>query len=81
MAFICTFRAKPNGWRKGYMGHLTKIANHISCAVEDGPHKEELLKIWQQIPSDVITKWETFISTTIKDILNKKYSASAVSLC
>ena len=44
--FDCS-RSRPGGHRRGYMGHLTKIANHITQSTVKGNNVDrikELLK-------------------------------------
>uniref|UniRef100_T1JCJ0 J domain-containing protein n=1 Tax=Strigamia maritima TaxID=126957 RepID=T1JCJ0_STRMM len=70
-------QAKPGGNRRGYMGHLTKIANHVAENAEKGPTSEMIQAQLKEIPEDYLQKWETFVSSTLAEI-NKKNLASLV---
>jgi len=66
------------GHRKGYMGHLTKVVNHI----EECRHREnDSLKVqqfWQDLPEDVRKRWDDFVVGPLAE-LNKQNSADLVS--
>ena len=41
------FRNRPGGRRRGYMGHLTKIANTINEHREKGPNSDRIKELFQ----------------------------------
>ena len=40
-------RSRPGGHRCGYMGHLTRIANHIAENLDKGPNAESIKEHFQ----------------------------------
>lgn len=38
---VCVLRAE-GGMRRGYMGHLTRIANTVVCNMEKGPVRTQI---------------------------------------
>lgn len=64
-------KATPGSHRKGYMGHLTKIANHIVQNAENGVNSNFIQEKIKQLPEDHQKKWEEFISEKLVEI-NKK---------
>lgn len=64
-------QGQKGGRRKGFMGHLTKMANALSTAIERGSNSELIKEYWTEIPEDYRQKWESFISGTLADT-NKK---------
>ncbi|KAG1675723.1 Serine/threonine-protein phosphatase 6 regulatory subunit 3 [Nymphon striatum] len=69
---------KPGGQRKGYMGHLTKIANHIVHNMENGLNTELMHQI-KNLPDDYAQQWEVFVSGSLSEI-NKKNTIVPVSI-
>ncbi|XP_025099468.1 serine/threonine-protein phosphatase 6 regulatory subunit 3-like isoform X3 [Pomacea canaliculata] len=65
------FRKTEGGRRKGFMGHLTKMANAVTSAVEKGCNSELIKKYLTDLPEDYKQKWESFVSGTLAEI-NKK---------
>ncbi|XP_035662187.1 serine/threonine-protein phosphatase 6 regulatory subunit 3-B-like isoform X13 [Branchiostoma floridae] len=59
------------GNRRGYMGHLTRIANSLQTCLEKGPNKDLVKEIFKEVPEDYRERWETFVSGSLAEI-NKK---------
>lgn len=62
---------KTGGHRRGYMGHLTNMANHITLNVEKGVNSELIENRLKELPEESKRKWEAFVSGTLADV-NKK---------
>ncbi|CAL1276549.1 unnamed protein product [Larinioides sclopetarius] len=56
---------------KGYMGHLTKIANHIAQNAENGVNSNLIQEKIKQLPEDHQKKWEEFVSEKLAEINQK----------
>lgn len=70
-------QARPGGNRRGYMGHLTKIANHIAQNAEKGATSDLIQEQLKDVQDDYRQKWETFSTTTLSEV-NKKNQVSLV---
>ncbi|XP_069705190.1 serine/threonine-protein phosphatase 6 regulatory subunit 3 isoform X2 [Periplaneta americana] len=57
-------QAKTGGLRKGYMGHLIKIANHIAQQAEKGPLGSF---IKEHVAADTVAAWEAFVANTLAE--------------
>ncbi|KAK7494563.1 hypothetical protein BaRGS_00014216, partial [Batillaria attramentaria] len=64
-------QSQRGGRRKGFMGHLTKIANAMTSALERGSNSELIKEYWTEIPEESRQKWESFVSGTLAEV-NKK---------
>ncbi|XP_067123496.1 serine/threonine-protein phosphatase 6 regulatory subunit 3 isoform X2 [Centruroides vittatus] len=64
-------QTKPGKHRRGYMGHLTKIANHIAQNAENGINSDLIKSKIKDLPEDYRNRWETFVSEVLSEI-NKK---------
>ncbi|KAK3701541.1 hypothetical protein QZH41_020529 [Actinostola sp. cb2023] len=53
---------------KGYMGHLTNIANYIVYYREKGRNKDIIESIFNEIPEKDREKWNSFVSGTLAEI-------------
>ncbi|CAE1307134.1 Serine/threonine-protein phosphatase 6 regulatory subunit 3-A,Serine/threonine-protein phosphatase 6 regulatory subunit 3-B,Serine/threonine-protein phosphatase 6 regulatory subunit 3,Serine/threonine-protein phosphatase 6 regulatory subunit 1,Serine/threonine-protein phosphatase 6 regulatory subunit 2 [Acanthosepion pharaonis] len=71
------YENRVGGRRRGYMGHLTKIANHIAECLEKGENSELLKDQMKEIPEEYRNKWESFVSSTLAEI-NKKNTVKLV---
>ncbi|XP_078583481.1 serine/threonine-protein phosphatase 6 regulatory subunit 3-B-like isoform X7 [Branchiostoma floridae x Branchiostoma japonicum] len=65
------------GNRRGYMGHLTRIANSLQTCLEKGPNKDLVKEIFKEVPEDYRERWETFVSGSLAEI-NKKNTVDLV---
>ena len=47
--WICNrfYRSRPQGQRKGYMGHLTHIANHVVEQMDKGTNADRIKEAFQ----------------------------------
>ncbi|XP_006868165.1 PREDICTED: serine/threonine-protein phosphatase 6 regulatory subunit 1 [Chrysochloris asiatica] len=66
------------GPRKGYMGHLTRIANALVQNAEKGPNAEQLGQLLKELPEDQQERWEAFVAGPLAET-NKKNTIDLVS--
>ncbi|KAJ9574671.1 hypothetical protein L9F63_008203, partial [Diploptera punctata] len=59
-----TEQSRTGGLRKGYMGHLIKIANHIAQQSEKGPLGNF---IKEHVAAETVTAWEAFVTNTLAE--------------
>ncbi|BFZ09907.1 hypothetical protein BsWGS_12946 [Bradybaena similaris] len=59
-----------NGKRRGFMGHLTKIANAIS-GLQEKNNSTLVKEIYNGLSQDVRDKWEAFVAGSLAEV-NKK---------
>lgn len=71
-------QSKPGMHRKGYMGHLTKIANHFVQNLENGVNSENIKQFIRDLPDEYYSRCDTFVSVTLDDI-NKKNNTPLVN--
>ncbi|GIX73851.1 hypothetical protein CEXT_147811 [Caerostris extrusa] len=64
-------KSAPGSHRKGYMGHLTKIANHLDQNAENGINSTFIQEKIKQLSDEHQKKWEEFVSEKLIEI-NKK---------
>nr|XP_061812254.1 serine/threonine-protein phosphatase 6 regulatory subunit 2-like [Nerophis lumbriciformis] len=55
------------GMRRGYMGHLTRIANTIVHNLEKGPVHTQISNLISELPDDCRGRWETFVCQTLSE--------------
>ncbi|KAM9376074.1 serine/threonine-protein phosphatase 6 regulatory subunit 2 [Pholidichthys leucotaenia] len=55
------------GMRRGYMGHLTRIANTVVHNVEKGPVHTQISHLISELPEDYRGRWETFVDQTLSE--------------
>lgn len=72
-------QTRPGGHRQGYMGHATKIANHIIESMEKGQNSEKIKGYFEALPTDVKEQWSTFVSGSLSEI-NKQNTMVLVSM-
>ncbi|XP_034528299.1 serine/threonine-protein phosphatase 6 regulatory subunit 1 isoform X3 [Ailuropoda melanoleuca] len=66
------------GPRKGYMGHLTRLASALVQNTEKGPNAEQLGQLLKELPSEQQEQWEAFVSGPLAET-NKKNAVDLVS--
>ncbi|XP_055001956.1 serine/threonine-protein phosphatase 6 regulatory subunit 1 isoform X2 [Sorex araneus] len=66
------------GARKGYMGHLTRVANALMQNSEKGPNAEQLRQLMKELPAEQQEQWEAFVSGPLAEI-NKKNMVDLVN--
>ncbi|XP_041052784.1 serine/threonine-protein phosphatase 6 regulatory subunit 3 isoform X1 [Carcharodon carcharias] len=66
------------GRRRGYMGHLTRIANAIVHNAEKGPNSVLMNQLLKDLSEDYREKWETFTTGSLAET-NKKNTIDLVS--
>lgn len=66
------------GKRKGYMGHLTKVANALVQSSEKGPNSALILQLIKDLKEDEQEQWEKFVSGALSEV-NKKNMVDLVS--
>ncbi|XP_077373120.1 serine/threonine-protein phosphatase 6 regulatory subunit 2 [Festucalex cinctus] len=65
------------GMRRGYMGHLTRIANTIVHNLEKGPVHTQISNLISELPDDCRGRWETFVNQTLSET-NKRNAIDLV---
>uniref|UniRef100_A0A3B5R6F4 Protein phosphatase 6, regulatory subunit 3 n=1 Tax=Xiphophorus maculatus TaxID=8083 RepID=A0A3B5R6F4_XIPMA len=55
------------GRRRGYMGHLTRIANSIVHNSDKGPNGPQIQSLMSELPTEDRENWEAFISGQLAD--------------
>ncbi|XP_058876877.1 serine/threonine-protein phosphatase 6 regulatory subunit 1-like isoform X2 [Acipenser ruthenus] len=58
---------KEGGRRRGYMGHLTRIANHIAQSCEKGPNQSVTSEIIKAFTEEERERWENFVSGALSE--------------
>lgn len=67
-------QCKPGKHRKGYMGHLIKVANHIAQNLDSGNNSDIISLRLKELPEEYQKQWETFSSEALADINKKQQS-------
>ncbi|KAG9460615.1 hypothetical protein GDO78_020668, partial [Eleutherodactylus coqui] len=65
------------GRRKGFMGHLTKIANALVQSSEKGPNTALIIQLVKELSDEQQEQWESFISGSLTET-NKKNTVDLV---
>ncbi|XP_023259700.1 serine/threonine-protein phosphatase 6 regulatory subunit 2-like isoform X1 [Seriola lalandi dorsalis] len=65
------------GMRRGYMGHLTRIANTVVHNLEKGPVHTQISGLITELPEEYRGRWETFVDQTLSET-NKKNTIDLV---
>lgn len=55
------------GMRRGYMGHLTRIANTVVHNLEKGPVHTQISSLITELPEDYRGRWETFVDQDLSE--------------
>ncbi|XP_029440073.1 serine/threonine-protein phosphatase 6 regulatory subunit 1 isoform X2 [Rhinatrema bivittatum] len=66
------------GRRKGYMGHLTRIANALVQSSERGPNVVLVGQLMKELPEEDQEQWEKFTSGSLSET-NKKNTVDLVN--
>uniref|UniRef100_UPI00358DFA65 serine/threonine-protein phosphatase 6 regulatory subunit 3-A-like isoform X12 n=1 Tax=Myxine glutinosa TaxID=7769 RepID=UPI00358DFA65 len=66
------------GRRRGYMGHLTRIANCVVQSMDHGANEAHIKILFKDLPDDYKERWESFVSGSLTEI-NKKNTVDLVS--
>ncbi|KAG8520593.1 Serine/threonine-protein phosphatase 6 regulatory subunit 1 [Galemys pyrenaicus] len=66
------------GPRKGYMGHLTRVANALVQNAEKGPNARQLGQMLKELPAEQQEQWEAFVSGPLAET-NKKNMVDLVN--
>ncbi|XP_054565942.1 serine/threonine-protein phosphatase 6 regulatory subunit 1 isoform X4 [Eptesicus fuscus] len=66
------------GPRKGYMGHLTRMANALVQNTEKGPNAEQLGQLLKEMSAEQQEQWEAFVSGPLAET-NKKNMVDLVN--
>ncbi|XP_070968831.1 serine/threonine-protein phosphatase 6 regulatory subunit 2-like isoform X2 [Oncorhynchus clarkii lewisi] len=66
------------GMRRGYMGHLTRIANTVVCNMEKGPVRIQISSLITELPKDCRGRWESFVDQALTET-NRKNTVDLVS--
>ncbi|XP_064193173.1 serine/threonine-protein phosphatase 6 regulatory subunit 3-like isoform X1 [Anguilla rostrata] len=66
------------GRRRGYMGHLTRIANCVVQNTDKGPNSTQMLQIISELQEDVREGWDSFVSGPLAET-NKKNTVDLVN--
>uniref|UniRef100_A0A665VH99 Protein phosphatase 6, regulatory subunit 2b n=1 Tax=Echeneis naucrates TaxID=173247 RepID=A0A665VH99_ECHNA len=66
------------GMRRGYMGHLTRIANTVVHNLEKGPVHTQISSLIKELPEDYRGRWETFVDQTLSET-NRKNTIDLVN--
>uniref|UniRef100_S4RYN7 Protein phosphatase 6 regulatory subunit 2 n=1 Tax=Petromyzon marinus TaxID=7757 RepID=S4RYN7_PETMA len=69
---------EEGGRRRGYMGHLTRIANAVVQSAEKGPNALLIKELLTELPDDYRERWDVFVGSALVDI-NKKNTVDLVS--
>uniref|UniRef100_A0A8C7PZD0 Serine/threonine-protein phosphatase 6 regulatory subunit 2 n=1 Tax=Oncorhynchus mykiss TaxID=8022 RepID=A0A8C7PZD0_ONCMY len=69
---------EEGGMRRGYMGHLTRIANTVVCSMEKGPVHSQISSLITELLVDCKGRWETFVDQALTEI-NRKNTVDLVS--
>uniref|UniRef100_A0A8B9H9J3 Protein phosphatase 6, regulatory subunit 2b n=1 Tax=Astyanax mexicanus TaxID=7994 RepID=A0A8B9H9J3_ASTMX len=65
------------GMRRGYMGHLTRIANAVVQCGDKEPAQAQITQLISELPEDYKARWKTFVDETLAEI-NKKNAVDLV---
>ncbi|XP_066483298.1 serine/threonine-protein phosphatase 6 regulatory subunit 1 isoform X4 [Tiliqua scincoides] len=67
------------GRRKGYMGHLTRIANALAQDSEKWPHSNLIKQLLKELSEEEQEQWEKFVTGPLSET-NKKNTVDLVNM-
>eukprot|EP00061_Rhincodon_typus_P014308 g41249.t1 len=67
------------GRRKGYMGHLTRIANAMAQNSENGPNHTSIAQMIKELPDEERERWDKFVLGSLSE-MNKKNTVDLVNM-
>lgn len=70
-------QSQERGRRKGYMGHLTKMANDIVAVMEKGENSELVKDQFAELPEEVRERWDGFVAGALLDV-NKRNTVESM---
>ncbi|TRY58656.1 hypothetical protein DNTS_024797 [Danionella cerebrum] len=68
---------EAGGMRRGYMGHLTRIANTVVQNAERDQEQTYITQLLNELPEDYKIRWEQFVNETLAET-NRKNTADLV---
>ncbi|XP_022292319.2 serine/threonine-protein phosphatase 6 regulatory subunit 3-like isoform X3 [Crassostrea virginica] len=70
-------QSQDRGRRKGYMGHLTKMANDIVAVMEKGENADLVKDQFAELPEEVRERWDNFVAGALSDV-NKRNTVESM---
>uniref|UniRef100_A0A8C1M8I2 Protein phosphatase 6, regulatory subunit 2b n=1 Tax=Cyprinus carpio TaxID=7962 RepID=A0A8C1M8I2_CYPCA len=70
---------EAGGMRKGYMGHITRIANTVVQNAEREQEQTQISQLIKDLPEDYKARWEQFVNETLTET-NKKNTKNTADL-
>ncbi|GCB61130.1 hypothetical protein scyTo_0014285 [Scyliorhinus torazame] len=67
------------GKRKGYMGHLTRIANAMAQNSENGPNHTSIAQMIKELSDEERERWDKFVLGSLSE-MNKKNTVDLVNM-
>lgn len=68
---------EAGGMRKGYMGHLTRIANTVVHSADKEPEQTQITQLINELPENYKERWEHFVNDALTET-NKRNTADLV---
>ncbi|KAI7799366.1 serine/threonine-protein phosphatase 6 regulatory subunit 2-like [Triplophysa rosa] len=68
---------EAGGMRKGYMGHLTRIANTVVHNADKEPEQTQITELINELPENYKERWEHFVNDALAET-NKRNTADLV---
>ncbi|XP_048765109.2 serine/threonine-protein phosphatase 6 regulatory subunit 3-like isoform X3 [Ostrea edulis] len=70
-------QSQDRGRRRGYMGHLTKMANDIVAVMEKGENSDLVKDQIAELPEEVRERWDNFVAGALSDV-NKRNTVESM---
>ncbi|XP_061176457.1 serine/threonine-protein phosphatase 6 regulatory subunit 3-like isoform X1 [Saccostrea echinata] len=70
-------QSQERGMRRGYMGHLTKMANDIVAVMEKGENSDLVKDSIAELPEEVRERWDNFVAGALSDV-NKRNTVESM---